>query len=84
MYGDTAESVLDIASDRLLKWSQAFDDWLNERYPSKGGKRQAAQAWCRFLKNRSRAPWSFSKRDVEEHVKWMRAEGYVGRTIIPR
>lgn len=74
------EIYIDIASERLLKWSQAFEDWLKECYLSKGGKKNASVAWHRLLKERGKVPWTFTKVDIETFMRWMKAEGYAAVT----
>jgi integrase len=84
-FGDSAASAQKGASQRLKKWSRAFDHWIEERLRDyqKGVAKQARLAWRRLVRHIGKMPWQITKQDIESHLTWMEQEGFARSTINP-
>ena len=83
MFGEAAELAQRGASARLLRWSEAMDEWLAERqrnYSVSTGYMSKA-AWRRLLPQCGLPPWEIRKDDVQAHIERMAAQGYAPNTI---
>jgi hypothetical protein len=62
----------------LRRWSQAFDEWLEERKRSYTASttKQAMLTWRRRLRQCCKMPWEMGREDIERHAAWMKEEGY--------
>jgi integrase len=82
-FGDSANTAQVAASQRLKKWSRAFDQWIDQRSRDShmGTTRQARQAWRRLVQQLGKMPWQISREDIELHIEWMKEEGYAANTI---
>jgi hypothetical protein len=71
------------ASERLMRWCQAYEDWLEERKERYGANtiKQSKLAWKRVLQEQKRMPWELREADIEGHARWMQAVGYSPATI---
>jgi site-specific recombinase XerC len=83
MLGENAAAGERWASERLLRWCVAFDEWLAER---KGKHHQATYvyfriAWKRLLGRCGKAPWEVTEEDIRAMVGWMEGQGYGGNSI---
>ncbi len=83
LFGEAAETVRRGASPRLMRWAEAFDEWLAEqgRRCTPSTNKQAKITWRRLLRERGRMPWELSQKDIEGHAAWMEAENYAATTI---
>ena len=77
-FGEAAEAARRGASERLLGWCQAYDEWLRERKRSYGPNtvKQSVMAWRRLAQQSGKMPWELTQADIEQHAAWMQAEGY--------
>jgi hypothetical protein len=83
LFGEAADTAQQGASDRLLRWAEAFDEWIAERgrnYKPDTTK-QSKLALRRMLREQRKMPWALSQEDIEQHRDWMAAEGYAASTI---
>ncbi len=71
------------ASERLRRWCEAFEAWLEERRQNyrPGAFKAAGQAWGRLLRQQGKMPWELRQEDFEQHAAWMEARGYAWTTI---
>ena len=77
------EAAMQGAGERLRRWSQAFEEWLEERkrkYMASTNK-PAIPTWRRLLRERRKMPWEMRREDIEQHAAWMKEEGYAAPTI---
>lgn len=92
IFGERATAAQRGVSERLIRWSRAFDEWLEERgtifRPST--RKQSRLAWKRLLQvwrnedpgtSSSKMPWELEKGDIEQFMEWMKAKGYAASTI---
>ena len=73
LFSESAEAAQHAASDRLLTWAEAFDEWLAElgaKYTQSTTK-QARLAWRRLLQNQGSYPWALGEEDIQAHAAWM-------------
>lgn len=85
MFGDQAENARKLASERLLRWSQAFEAWLENRgQVSQRGRGNALRSWSDFLQVRRKPPWEMEESDVLAYVAWLEQEKYREGTISRR
>jgi site-specific recombinase XerC len=83
MFGEAAKVAQRGASERLLRWCRAYDEWLAERrytYRPNTAK-QSVLAWRRLVQQCGKTPWELTTTDIEQHAAWMQAEGYSPATI---
>ena len=81
-FGEAAEAAQGGASERLLGWCKAYDEWLEERkrrYRPDTIK-QSVMAWRRLAQQSGKMPWELRQADIEQHAAWMKAEGYSAAT----
>ncbi len=83
LFGEAAEIAQREGSERLLQWSRAFDEWLEERRRTyrPDATKQAKLAWRRLARQSGKAPYELTQADIEGHTAWMQAEGYSPATI---
>ena len=83
MYGERAEGVRQMASERLLRWCRAFDDWLAEvkRTRSRNAAYSARLAWRRLSEQTSKMPWEITPADVEKQIEWLKSRGLRPQTL---
>jgi integrase len=83
LFGQAAGLAHRDASERMLRWCRAMDDWLAER----GRKcinrtyRRSKTAWKRLLSHCGKPPWEITPADIHQHIEWMEASGYAPSTI---
>ena len=82
LFGDHAGAARLSASERLLRWSKAFDDWHAEKEQVCSSKtlNQIGQAWKRLLEHLRKPPWAISQDGIEAHVTWLKTK-YKATTI---
>jgi len=83
LFGETAGTAQRGASERLLIWAAAFDEWMAERrrkYKPTTTK-QSKLAWRRLMRDRRQMPWELGEEDIQAHAAWMEANGYAASTI---
>ena len=83
LFGESAVTAQRGASERLLRWVNAFDGWLAERgrkYTPSTTK-QAKLTFRRLLRDRKEMLWELKQEHIEQHRDWMAAEGYAASTI---
>ena len=83
LFGEAAQAARQGASERLLRWCAAFDEWLAElrRSDRRGAAGQALNAWRQLMQQGRKPPWELSHEDLEQHAAWMLAQGYAAGTI---
>jgi site-specific recombinase XerD len=83
LFGEKASLALEGASPRLMRWSQAFDDWLSQRLRENHPVtyRQSIKIWKRFLTRLSKSPWEINQSDLNGYVAWLQAQGYAPASI---
>ncbi len=83
LFGETADRAGRGASKRLLRWSQGFELWLEERRVNfrPGVEIKARQGWRRLLMDQGKMPWELQEADLEAHIRWMGGKGYANSTI---
>ena len=83
IFGEAAGAAWQGASERLMLWSGAFEEWMAERQHKykKDAVKQARLAWRRLLRERRKMPWELSRADIEAHAAWMQAQGYATSSI---
>ncbi len=82
-FGDAALSAQLGASRRLKKWSRAFEQWMDARKRDyqKNAVKQARMAWRRLVRQCGKMPWAVRREDIEQHIDWMKQEGFARSTI---
>jgi integrase len=83
MFGQAAGTVRRGASPRLLRWAEAFDEWLaeRERQFKPTIRKPSTLAWRRLAGHCSKMPWEVEAKDVARHAEGMRAEGLAPSTV---
>jgi integrase len=83
LFGDSAKVAQQGASERLMRWCRAFDDWLAERKRIRkpGTIRHSVEAWRRLAQQIGKMPWEFTAKDIEQHAAWMQNKGFSPMTI---
>ena len=82
LFGEAAATAFQGASERLLLWASAFEDWLAElqaQHPSTLVHAQAA--WRRLLDQQPKLPWELTQADIEAHLAWLKAQGCAAYTL---
>jgi site-specific recombinase XerC len=84
LFGDAANVAQQAASERLLRWCRAFDDWLSERKRIRkpGTIRHSVEAWRRLAQQIRKMPWELTAKDIENHAAWMQNKGFSPMTIV--
>ncbi len=70
LFGEVAETAQRGSSERLIRWAEAFDDWLEvrrTRFGSNIGK-DSHRAWAEFLAFTRKAPRDIRVEEVEDYV----------------
>ena len=82
-FGEAAPTAQRGASRRLKKWSRAFEEWMDARRRDyqQDAVKQAKLAWRRLTRQCGKMPWTMAREDIEEHIDWMRQEGFAKSTI---
>ena len=82
-FGDSAASAHRGASRRFKKWSRAFDQWITQQrqHYRKDTLKHALLAWRRLVRQSGKMPWQISQEDIEQHITWMKQEGFAVSTI---
>jgi site-specific recombinase XerD len=83
MFGEAAKVAQRGASERLLRWCQAYEEWLAERKRTskRSTVKQSVIAWRRLAKQCGKTPWDLTETDIEQHAAWMQTQGYSPATI---
>ena len=83
MFGEAAGLARLTASDRLLRWCQAMEDWLAERRRLNHATtyRRSKVAWKRLLSHCAKPPWEIGSSDLQAHVERLEEQGYAPGTI---
>ncbi len=86
IFGDQANSMASLVSERLTRWAEAFDTWLDERehLKNRNMRRIAHCAWRDFLTFNKKAPWETDEADVLEWVEALVERGLRPSTINQR
>ncbi|HEX6306049.1 MAG TPA: tyrosine-type recombinase/integrase [Anaerolineales bacterium] len=82
LFGDKAPLVREEASERMLRWCQAFEDWLAERakvYPE--NRRKLQFVWKQLLSQTGKPPWEILPEDISAYAEGLKAQGRAPRTI---
>jgi site-specific recombinase XerC len=82
-FGDSATHAQRAASRRLRKWSRAFEDWIEQRKLEyqKDTVKHILLAWRRLARQSTKLPWQLTSADIDQHVLWLRQEGFAESTI---
>jgi integrase len=77
IFGEQAAAAYAGASKRLLRWSQAFNNWLEFRYKRSKVRVTNAQklAWREFLELSLKMPWEMTGDDVQAYLDSLAARG---------
>jgi DNA-binding transcriptional MerR regulator len=83
LFGDSAKVAQQGASERLLRWCRAYEDWLAERKRIRkpGTIRHSVEAWRRLAQQTGKMPWELTAKDIEQHAAWMQNKGLSPMTI---
>ena len=71
LFGESAEIAQRGVSERLMRWAEAFDEWLEvrrTRFSPNVGK-DSHKTWAEFLAFTRKAPWDIQVGDVEAYIK---------------
>ncbi|HEX6303806.1 MAG TPA: phage integrase N-terminal SAM-like domain-containing protein, partial [Anaerolineales bacterium] len=83
LYGEKVSMGRDEVSERLLRWCQAFDDWLAARkrdcHPLTF--KNSRFAWKQLLSQVGKPPWKISPADMCSYVEWLQDKGRAPGTI---
>lgn len=83
LYGSKVPMGRDEVSERLLRWCQAFDDWLAARqrdcHPLTF--KNSRFAWQQLLSQVGKPPWKISPADMCSYVEWLQDKGRAPGTI---
>jgi integrase len=83
IYKEEAESVYGCAGQRLLRWAQAFEAWLEEhgrRYADPMAIKTARKSWREFYKFAKIMPWEVTEQDVKNFAEQLEKTGVSLRT----
>lgn len=82
LFREKAQLVQEEASERLLRWCGAFDDWLAERGKANPKYRQRLElAWKQLLDQTNKPPWEITDADIDKYRAWLETEDRAPRTI---
>ena len=83
LFGESAGLALGTASERLLRWCRAMDEWLAERQQKYHSRtyRASIDAWRRLLSQCGKPPWEITPEDLREYIDGLKAEGRAPSTI---
>ncbi len=79
IYGEQAALGAEGASERLRRWSAAFENWL-ESYPEHQRARLTVP-WKGLLASCRRMPWQITTREVQTYLDGLGASSYANATI---
>ncbi len=83
LFGESAEIAQRGASERLMHWVEAFDEWLEARRtrfsPNVG--EDSHRAWAEFLAFTRKVPWDVQVEDVQAYIKALEGVGLRAGTI---
>jgi integrase len=72
MFGESARVSLRTASERLLAWAQAFDEWIeSRRMGSKGRVKDPLRSWRQLLELVGKPPWDMTRADIQSYRAWL-------------
>jgi integrase len=71
MFGEAAPVSLESASERLLTWARAFDEWLETRKTNKNMYNASHLAWKQILALVRKPPWAMTRVDMELYLAWL-------------
>lgn len=83
LFGENAGLAYSSASEQMLRWAKAFEEWLTHRqqnYHKSYGLR-AVYAWKKALGYLRKPPWQFTSKDMRDLRGHMEANRYAGMTI---
>ena len=83
MFGEAAGVARLTASERLLRWCQAMDEWLAERQRLNHAStfRTSKVAWRKLLSQCGKPPWEIELADMEAYIERMEEQDYAVNTI---
>lgn len=83
IFGEAAALARQGASERLLRWCQAMDDWLAERQRVNVDRtyKESINAWKRLLSQYPKPPGEITPADIRQHMDWLQAQGYASSSI---
>jgi hypothetical protein len=83
LFGESAETAQRGASERLMRWAEAFDEWLEARRtrfsPNVG--EDSHRAWAEFLALTRKVPWDVQVEDVQAYIEALEGKGLRAGTI---
>jgi integrase len=81
MFGEAAPVSLESASERLLTWARAFDEWLETRKTNKNMYNASHLAWKQILALVRKPPWAMNRVDMELYQAWLEDRKLAQSTI---
>jgi site-specific recombinase XerD len=82
MFGESARVWVKTASERLLAWAQAFDEWIESR---KGGRKgmvnNPLRSWKLLLELVGKPPWEMTREDIESYRAWLEERKLAPSTV---
>ena len=83
LFEERAEMMARHASERLWRWAEAFETWLEERYSqfSRNVGKQSHLAWREFLQFSQKYPWEVGVEEVEDYIEMLQGRGLSPATI---
>jgi site-specific recombinase XerD len=81
MFGEAARLSMKSASERLLMWARAFDEWLDSRKENKHLYNDSVRSWKQLLELVQKPPWSMTRADIEGYRAWLEARKLAPRTV---
>jgi site-specific recombinase XerD len=86
MYGEKAELAQQGGSGQLIRWCQAFEEWLGERKRNYTKKvwQTSLHAWEEILEQTQKTPWEIKEGDIREYREWLQERTYAAVTIRKR
>lgn len=82
LFGDKDPLVREEASERMLRWRQAFEDWLAEREKAcPENRRKLKFVWKQLLSRVGKPPWEILPEDISAYAEGLKAQGRSPRTI---
>lgn len=75
LFGEQAETARKLAPERLLRWSDCFDRWVEHRTEvSQEAGRMAVRAWDELLTLLHKPPWEIEEGDVLAYTGWLKTK----------
>jgi site-specific recombinase XerD len=84
MFGESARVSVKTASERLLTWAAAFDEWLETRKTSQRKYNDARRSWEQLLARVRKPPWDMTRADIEGYQAWLDGRGLSPTTVYPQ